>query len=320
MKNCFDICVKKKKNMKKYGICFLFILTLPAHAAGDSCSNPAAYTIDRRCYITGAQTRQPPYNSVVQLIDDIGGYCSGTIVNFGSEQYIVTAYHCALGLDSDTVQQEIHATMPNGERITAHYHSGGGYGKDNHDINKDFAFYRIDNAPTPLVKYPGVTWRYVRDVQNMLLGLIAYGSLKIMSDAEIKDYKARYIKYLRNQHKGLTKENGVIHDGIQPSDMMLVDFLKAEGEDYYLDLFEDMDNMKISVCTMPQSYCQGWYGASGGAFFDTDGNVVAVLSNGIAVIGSKFHALITDPVVPTQAPDKKWLFQPTSTPVFQPKF
>lgn len=314
MKNCFNICATKKP-MIKYAICFLFLLTLPAYAANDSCSNPGEYTIDRRCYVTDAKKQKFPYNSVVKLIDDDGGYCSGTIVNFGSEQYIVTAHHCATKSDSDIIQQEIHATMPNGGQITAHYHSDGSGGNtitNKNYENKDWAFYRIDNVSTPFVKGPGTKWLDVKDIDNMPVWIIAYGSLKIMSDAEIQDFKSRYIKYLRSRKKAETKENGVSYGGIHMNDTLGIEFLMAMGKNYYKNLLEDMDNMKISFCVMPQYYCQGWYGASGGGFFDENGNIVGIVSQGVSYIGGKWHGFVDIPAVPTQMPDDRILKQPSN--------
>ena len=86
--------------MKK--IILLFLLFMPFCSwAGDICTNPEAYTVDKRCYVTEEQKKEKPYNAVATFIlADGRTHCSGTIVKRqGLTQddvgyFLYTAKHC----------------------------------------------------------------------------------------------------------------------------------------------------------------------------------------------------------------------------------
>lgn len=277
--------------------------------ANDHCTNPTEYTVDRRCYVPDALQAQSPYSAVVRLIDSNDGYvyCSGTIVNFRDAQYILTARHCGFdddnGGETDEINREIVVITPDGNRVTAHYHSDGGQFLNNEYINHDWLFYRIDDVLSPMARPSGVAWRDVSDTENMDLHVIGYGGMKILSDAEIRGFKSKYIQYLRGRGKKFTEENGELFGGVKISTSQGDDFLISMGRDFVQETFFDDNAMKTSLCRIPQSYCQAWGGASGSGYFDSNGNIVGVVSLGVFVVGGKFHAFVDAPAIPTKIPD-----------------
>lgn len=162
------------------------------------------YTIDRRCYVTDEQKQQAPYNATVALLDEQGRiYCTGTIFRDNQDflledafkyetklpvpgLFVYTAAHCING-------DRVKIRLQNGKEIITE-HVNGTYRIWAKSI-MDWAVYKIPEHEQ--LGLPYVDIAYGADAKDELK-IIGYGSLAIMSDKEIQDYKQAYIQFLKS--------------------------------------------------------------------------------------------------------------------------
>ena len=155
--------------------------------------------------------------------------------------------------------------------------------------------------------------------------VVGYGSLKIMNDAEIQDFKDKYTEFLKTSlaaaakevHKndGLSEDKmqekieyykeddynrGVMNDGsVHTRNPIVEEFIygalkNALSGDDYVEFFEDGEQLKTSLCQLNvdgyKQGCQSWGGNSGGPIFDKDGRLMGIHTRGNGIIGGEHHA------------------------------
>ena len=300
----------------------------------DRCRSPKDFTIDKRCYVRNFQKKIKPYNAVVKVSSPDGGWCSGTIVkNPNGKLYLYTAKHCVINAGFVPANGVWVTTQENKDFVADKYRVGN-YNKDKEKKGVyagDWALYSVpggyedinwtsisNNFDTPDAISYGDGYGVLKadeDIEkhgNVSFSMpyeatqIGYGALKIMSDAEIGEFKQKYIDYLE-------KEKGIKSDGTEW--LYGFDFddggLYVGGEDwfgygynflsylakkdyaYYKDTFVDR-YLKQSECTYTSSgvrlNCQGWGGDSGCGVFDRVGNLMGIHNTGSGTIGGSNHA------------------------------
>ena len=291
--------------MKKSLISFLSILILPLASWGydDACSKPAEYTIDKRCYVTDEQKREHPYNAVVAVEPVIGGYCTGTIIKGADDHlYLYTAKHCVVYKDG-SVSDTIHVKTQNGVSLTVNKNEVGDLDivmGDN--ISGDWAIYDV---PWDTIESTGISDKLKIGFGPVTIlydaRVVGYGTLKIMSDAEIEEFKQGYIKYLRDikgiDSNGRETRYGWRSGGVKTHGAYgksFKDYLKDHNPSYFSDVFEDANRLKESKCKYSsngkRTGCQGWSGNSGGPIFDDNGNLMGIMTRNAYIIGGKRHA------------------------------
>lgn len=328
----------------------MMLLPTVCFGQGDACTRPEEYTVDRRCYVTNQQKQERPFNAVVGLVGTDGKvFCTGTIVEYKKKLYVFTAAHC---VDYDHNQQPdntITVKLQDGRVFVANQVSVSDYftqpeidTDDEHrkeimellwDIRKrDWAIYSITKNDTtiPAVSATGqmkIDVHYLINPDYDALS-VGYGSLKIMSDQEINDFKQRYIKFLdkipltnrekwdklpddlrrtfnnieqyrtdqENAPDELMAELGFTQDGIRTIAPSVSLFL-VTNKKYYHDIFMNPE-LKVSECALGSDgiskNCQTWGGDSGGGIFDRWGNLMGIHTEGSRVIGGKGHAAAAD--------------------------
>lgn len=154
--------------------------------------------------------------------------------------------------------------------------------------------------------------------------VVGYGSLKIMSDKEIQDFKDKYTKFLETSlkdavkkvHKddGLSADEmqkkindyetddyniGIVGDAVYANNPIVEEFIygalkNALSVNDFGALFLDNYNLKTSLCQLDvngyRQGCQSWGGNSGGPIFDKDGRLMGIHTRGLSIIGGKHHA------------------------------
>lgn len=283
--------------MKKYFLFLLILFCVPTVGMGaDSCTNPKEYTVDRRCYVTDEQKKEKPFNAVVRLVRNeeyMEKFCSGAIVKKDDKLYIYTAKHCVA---KDKTNWEDSLTV-----ITTEYKYVDGK-KTYISEDQDFAVYSIDMKNLPYVYDSPLKLKKNQDIR-----IIGYTGLKIMSDEEIQGFRQKYLDYLKNKRglenlDDMTKsQHGFTYDGKSFDGILIekvgdfINDLKENETAYYNDIFQDDEfALKISKCTYTNGLqgCQGWRGNSGSGVFDKDGNISAVVSEGLLIIGGLRHARV----------------------------
>lgn len=272
-----------------------------AFGAADSCTNPSAYTVDMRCYVTDAQKKVKPYNAVVRLEN----WCTGTIVRVNGKNYVYTAKHCTDVKNDGQPADELNFYMQNGATFVGKRNNVGNYDiEKDKGYNGDWAIYKLpeDKKDVPYVEISDRA-KFGRGVLSYDYSArdIGYGLLKIMSDEEIRVFKRKYSDWLPNG-KGVfkpksIKDYGVLDDGgIDTKSTMPQSFLselRKNDPEYYRGLFYDK-KLKVSYCEYnsvgAMKNCQGWGGNSGGGIFDDNGNIMAIHTRGTKVIGGEYHA------------------------------
>ena len=292
--------------IKKFFACLLLIIIPSFGWAGDHCTNPGEYTVDKRCYVTLDQRQTKPYNAVVALVDnDRGVYCTGTIIKKDGFLDVYTAKHCVINKKTDVLANIIKIWTQDYQELAANKYKTGDFYYDNvivddktnkkitvgMNLSGDWAIYRLGMQ--------GANIDSVNIAKNKLgdsydARVIGYGGLKIMSDKEIEDFQKKYIGFLKT--KGLDSlvdtKNGVNMFEDFADD--LVEELKSQDWIDAWDLFENNDILKVSKCKYfndgRKIGCQIWGGDSGGGIFDNDGNLMGIVTRGSGKIGGSNHA------------------------------
>lgn len=328
----------------------------------DACNNPEKFTIDKRCYVTEEQKKTYPYNTVVALIDQDDVYCTGTIISEfkGSRiKRVYTAKHCTDVIEDNVPDKTITIKTQDGAiyKATNEYiKPTEAYG--DYDIEKDnlysgdWAKYSLFDVPDDL-PFTTFTYRHggiigkvgatlenssiletffpITMAYNMVFGddnynaqVVGYGSLKIMSDEEIQDFKDKYTNFLDTsleaavrkvhekdklsdeqmqekikEYKKYDSNIGFVDDGgVRTRNPIVEEFIygtlnNALSGDDYTALFLD-NNLKTSLCQLDvdgyKQGCQTWAGNSGGPIFDKDGRLMGIHTRGIGIIGGENHA------------------------------
>jgi V8-like Glu-specific endopeptidase len=292
--------------MKRLILYLSFLLCVPCVApAADHCTNPDKYTIDKRCYVTDEQKKEKPYNAVVGVYEtDYYDYicCTGTIVNQDDELYVYTARHCVNKSDG-SIEPSMWIKFQNDKENDIKFVVAG----DDSD-NGDWAVYRLslnyvtenlfNKAKHQANENMKDTIDYVYVQNNNAhedLTAVGYGSLKIMSDTDIENFRQAYLDYLKQQGVTLTKENVYEYgldnfdDGIAVSRNYVQQFIN--NNDGLGALFDD-ERLKFSNCFGALD-CHGWSGNSGGPLFDKTNRLVGIQSRGYSIIGGVDHAKST---------------------------
>lgn len=285
--------------MKKYIIISLLLFIPSLAMAADHCTNPKEYTVDKRCYVTDAQKKEKPYNAVVALIDYYGPYCTGTIVKDKDDKhYLYTAKHCT-GDENDLVRPVPQIKLQDGRKLKVTEKDTGNY-NIKHDVffKGDWAIYQLGTSNVPSVE--------ITDKESIGLGpfsydydarVVGYGSLKIMSDREISDFKQKYTKYLKDKNKNLGIITGLRGGGIDTQNSYVINFIESESK-YWRSLESDDHALKVSNCKYSSNgkltNCQTWAGNSGGPIFDSKNAIMGILTRGLHTIGGSHHAGSTD--------------------------
>lgn len=281
--------------MKKYIIISLLLFIPSLAMAADHCTNPKEYTVDKRCYVTDAQKKEKPYNAVVALVyrDSSLPYCTGTIVkDKDGKPYLYTAKHCT-GDENDLVLSELQIKLQDGRKLKVTKKDTGIYNiKHNVFFKGDWAIYQLGTSNVPSVE--------ITDKKSIGRGpftydydarVVGYGSLKIMSDREISDFKQKYTKYLKDKNKNLNIITGLLGDGINTENSYFINFIQKSEE---LKYFIDLRALKVSNCKYSSNgkytNCQAWGGNSGGPIFDDKNAIMGIHTRGLPIIGGPHHA------------------------------
>ena len=292
---------------------FLLLFCMPIVSFGleDACTKPNEFTVDKRCYVTDKQKQQTPYNAVVKLLNG----CTGTLVYVGDRvPYLLTAKHCVTDKDG-LARQEVYITLQDGREFNVTKSIVGNYDTiNNENLSGDYAVYvvNIENEPLPAVNVTKNEYSYFIskdfnfDYYNARL--VGYGALKIMSDKEISNYKAKYLRYLKDKKGIIAKgdehlygfdgKGGVYatyyggdYGGLYVANFL--DYLRGNDKEYYRDVFNNPE-LKVSYCRYSSGgitrWCQVWGGNSGGPIFDDKNAIMGILTRGTYVIGGPKHA------------------------------
>ena len=284
---------------------FVFLsLFLSANSFGaDHCTNPTEYTIDERCYVTDEQKERKPYNSVVALIDDDEFiYCTGTIVQGeNGKPYVYTAKHCILD-ENNLVQSTLRIKLQDGTELNVTKNKVGDFdiATDGNESG-DWAVYSINKTDVPMVEkifQLRVDGLGLKLPMLSNIKLVGYGTLKIMSDKEITEFKDKYIAYLKDKEKidiqGTEYNYGFDSGGIDTLNEYVINFID-NNDDYWETLNSDSGRLKVSACEYffysgKEIGCQAWGGNSGGAIFDSGNRIMGILTRGNYIIGGEYHA------------------------------
>ena len=290
--------------MKKILILFslLFVPNF-CWALDDACTKPDEYTIDKRCYVTDAQKKTKPYNAVVALLDnDYNGFCTGTMVRYNGGYYLYTAKHCTayskactdpylrVGKMAGTLAIKLQDDTILDVALNA-------AGCDTVDSD-DWAIYEIVNDDNDKIAYVETSNKTKWSNKDYGAKLVGYGSLKIMSDKEINEFKEIYSGYLKNRKNiksdGSEIKYGWLYNGVNTDNEYVEVFIANMSTSYFQRIFEDNKYLKVSNCIYSgkseRKGCQSWGGNSGGGVFDDEGNLMAIHSSGYHIIGGVYHA------------------------------
>ena len=286
--------------MKKCLIVSLMILIPFTTWARDYCTNPDLYTVDKRCYVTDEEKAQKPYNSTVALITstDNDPMCTGAIVKIQDALFVYTAAHCVIYKNKK--EEQIHIQLQDGKKIIASYNNAGNFNSRSQKVQStDWAVYHIPEQYNDIA-YTNVTNKiYSSSDTEYDATAVGYGSLKIMSDKDINDFKQKYINYLNEINKAQNLKNGIMPDGgihlnMNTVQHFLSQTLKEDEPDYYKDLFDNTE-LKKSQCKYTSQgtgiNCQAWRGNSGSPIFDNDGNIIGIITDAYSIIGGEMHGL-----------------------------
>lgn len=285
----------------------LLIIASMAFGADDACTKPKEFKIDRRCYVTNEQKKNPPFNATVALIDNNYIYCTGTIVKgfngyqdtIATEQdkdtvFIYTAKHCVIN-KYDMVQKKLKIRLQNDSKIyTPKLAYVGNYeSKTDEHLDGDWAIYTMPNIKKDIPYTLLSKKENSGDELKLNASIIGYGTLKIMSDAEITKFKEKYSDFLKAQGQEVTgiEDEGV--NTISTFGKQFMEYLENNDSNYYYDLFNNQE-LKVSECKYSSSgkkrNCQAWCSNSGCGIFDADHNLMGIATRSALVIGGPRHA------------------------------
>lgn len=255
----------------------------------DSCTENAKYKdeykIDRRCYVEDKQKARFPYNAVVLITygdeewHGETGLCTGVIIKDADDGqlYVYTAGHCDKEAGNlDVYGDIIFGITQSGEvlrlkKITATYDKKFKSGQV-----LDFAIYAI-----PKEQQAGLPYTTIAKMTDKNLDIIGYGSLSILSDKAIHAAKQEWEAILSSVE----------------SDNEIETLKKIIPEDSIINLFPKDANLKGSFkCNLRSetskmnNECQGWHGNSGGPYFNSNGQVVAIVSRGSTMFSTDHYA------------------------------
>lgn len=317
--------------MIKQIIVFLSCLIVPFNLwAKDACTNPDEYTVDKRCYVTSEQKKEKPYNAVVALVDESGVYCTGTIVSKDNKLYLYTAKHCTDRNRDKLSDSSLRIKTQKGKKLNVSKNNVGSKNLET-KANKegDWAIYDIEIKDLDSVNI--TTNKKISDTKKTNevydaaydTRVVGYGSLKIMSDTEIQKFKDNYISWLKKN--GFTDEDinvmsdsfGVIlGNGIHVENDVVLKYIKEMSDSDVNRIFKD-EKLKQSECkyisastskTTDKNYyfgCQSFAGNSGGPIFDDDDNLMAIITQGVNIVGGNKHAILTSSISLLQPKETK---------------
>lgn len=272
---------------------FFSLLCLVPHFcwAGDHCTNPKEYTIDKRCYVSEEQKQQKPYIAVVSLKKNL---CTGTIVNIDGVAYVFTAKHCVDNDDDNEPDDKIVVKLQNGINFYAYKDNVGDYDFETHgNRTGDWAVYRMKKSIDEL---PFV---YMNDDDGIYsVRVVGYGTLKVLSDLEISEFRRLYLDYLKDSFwKDINVSYKYGYSFFSPEvdgkNRYVKQFINDMSQENKKKFFKDNQQLKFSDCYYKNGKevgCQTWSGNSGGGIFD-DEVIKGVHTTGTRVIGGKEHAL-----------------------------
>ena len=265
--------------------------------AADHCTNPAEYTVDRRCYVTDEQKKEKPYNAVVALIDEDDPYCTGTIVKGkDGKPYLYTAKHCTND-GKNLASSTLRIKLQNDTELDVYKNNIGNFDfESSANLHGDWAVYSIKKANVPMVEKTTKTkmgfapYDIPYDAK-----VVGYGALEIMSDKEISEFRNEYIKYLKDKKNVKTTGTEAIYgfwkDGIYYDNEYVQNFIRNNTT------YRKTSNhrkLKVSVCeylsTGREKGCQSWAGNSGGPIFDSDNKIMGIQTRGNRIVGGEHHA------------------------------
>ena len=298
--------------------------------ADDACTHPEKYTTDRRCYATDAQKKQAPYNAVVLVGGVCTGtLVRETAFGFLPNTLLFTAAHCTNIDNDDKPNKTLWITLQDGRSFDVEFVSMGKYdlgakSTTAQESLSDWAIYKF-----PISLYMSTTTTADGDVEYRVseniphvesvmvrpnelprgsaVSVVGYGALKIMSDDEISEFQNNYIEYLNSQGVGSmpadTREAASEYGMDADTNALYINHAKVT--EYLQNTFTDPTGKKRSINSTITDYrlkisqcryqdasnpCHSWHGNSGGPIFDTDGNIVGIVSGGTSYIGGKQHA------------------------------
>ena len=205
--------------------------------------------------------------------------------------------------DRDIPIMRYEVTTQNGERFFSNYITSGNYVEGQRQTyGGDWAIYSVpDNFNFIASVQPSDIGQLTGRVNARVIG---YGALKIMSDADIANFKLKYIKYLKDERGiisngteskyGWSNSNGMYNDSTYVKNFL--SYLWENNRSYYTDVFEDDNRLKVSKCYYntvdgEPVNCQVWTGNSGGGIFDDRGNIMGIVTRGYPYIGGISHAM-----------------------------
>ncbi|MBO4746363.1 MAG: hypothetical protein J5613_04845 [Alphaproteobacteria bacterium] len=255
-------------------------------------------------------------------------FCTGTIARWDrgfvhkeapdSNWYLFTAKHCTDQNGDGISDRNLRIKLQDGDEYDVTLVTAGNYdiNKDS-NVSEDWAIYSlpvnpfkestdpyVENVYRNMVQYHGrevstpndkIPWIYAdsnatRD--NRPVRLIGYGSLKIMNDNEIAEFKEKYIAALEKagvtdmsyENTGIENDNGVDYYQMIPASLVF-------SHSYASKIFDD-DQLKLSRCFFRNNnnLCQGWGGNSGGPMIDDSNRLVSIVTRGGYHIGGDNHA------------------------------
>lgn len=268
----------------------MFFIPIQSLAA-DACTHPKQYTVDKRCYVTDAMKQIKPYNAVVSFNDV---FCTGTIVNIDDVPYVFTAKHCTDTDNDNESDERLIVKLQNGKNFYAYRDNVGDYDLKTHTNRiEDWAIYRLkkDINDVPFV--------YINsDEGNYRVRLVGHGTLKILSDKELWEFRQLYLDYLNEKFgnsRNKSYEYGYSHfaPGIDAKNEYVKQFINDMSAENLKKFFKDNDQLKYSECYYNDGKeigCQSWGGNSGSGIFNGVGEIKAIHTTGNEKIGGTGHA------------------------------
>ncbi len=286
-----------------------FMMPAVSWAEDDSCSKPASYTVDKRCYITDTQKDKKPYNATVAVVIEDVGYCTGTIVKDrdNGKLYLYTAKHCVVD-DHNKAYTKINIILHDGRTIEVNKNKSGNMLSDI-VYNQDWATYRVPDEYGD-IDFTEISGNYKKGFGPFAsvydARVVGFGAMKVMSDDDINEFKAKYLDYLAEEEEKDEKEIERLEKRVMKKNRGIklasgdgknfFNYLQEEEPWYVAELYSDNANLKESRCRYTSSGigkdCQGWGGNSGGGIFDNEGNIMGLITRGLVIVGGKRHGSI----------------------------